>query len=80
MKEKTLINMKHDMGKLATGIHNCIKDLEVMRQVMAGLLQTIKNMPGYEEAIQKLKDADEKRKEEEAVKKMADLVDKELNE
>ena len=43
-------------------------------------LQTIKNMPGYEEAIQKLKDADEKRKEEEAVKKMADLVDKELNE
>ena len=27
MKEQTLINMKHDMGKLAEAMHNTIRDI-----------------------------------------------------
>ena len=54
MKEQTLINMKHDMGKLAQGVHNNIQNLVHINTLVQGLLETIKIMPGYEEAIKKL--------------------------
>ena len=54
MKEQTLINMKHDMGKLAQGVHNNIQNLVHINTLLQGLLETIKIMPGYEEAIKKL--------------------------
>ena len=54
MKEKTLLNMKHDMGKLAQGVHNNIQNLVHINTLLQGLLETIKIMPGYEEAIKKL--------------------------
>ena len=54
MKEQTLINMKHDMGKLAQGVHNNIQTLvnPISRPVC--WYETVKRMPGYEEAIEKL--------------------------
>jgi len=54
MKEQTLINMKHDMSKLAQGVHNNIQNLVHINTLTQGLLETIKRMPGYEEAIEKL--------------------------
>jgi Pyruvate/2-oxoacid:ferredoxin oxidoreductase gamma subunit len=54
MKEQTLINMKHDMGKLAQGVHNNIQTLVHINTLVQGLLETVKRMPGYEEAIEKL--------------------------
>jgi hypothetical protein len=54
MKEQTLINMKHDMSKLAQGVHNNIQNLVHINTLLQGLLETIKIMPGYEEAIKKL--------------------------
>lgn len=71
--------MKHDMGKLAQGLHNCMQDMEVIRQVCSGMLQTIKKMPGYQEAIDTLKAEDDAKREEEAVKKVADMVEKEMD-
>ena len=46
--------MKHDMGKLAQGVHNNIQNLVHINTLLQGLLETIKIMPGYEEAIKKL--------------------------
>ena len=54
MKEQTLINMKHDMSKLAQGVHNNIQNLVHINTLTQGLLETVKRMPGYEEAIEKL--------------------------
>jgi len=54
MKEQTLINMKHDMGKLAEAMHNTIRDLVGLNTLTQGLLQTVKLMPGYEDAIREL--------------------------
>ena len=54
MKEQTLINMKHDMGKLAEAMHNTIRDLVGLNTLVQGLLQTVKLMPGYADAIHEL--------------------------
>ena len=51
MKEQTLINMKHDMGKLAEAMHNTIRDIVGINTLVQGLLQTVRLMPGYEDAI-----------------------------
>ncbi len=56
MKEQTLLNMKHDMGKLAEAMHNTIRDLVGLNTLTQGLLQTVKLMPGYEEAIKGLQE------------------------
>ena len=56
MKEQTLLNMKHDMGKLAEAMHNTIRDLVGLNTLTQGLLQTIQLMPGYEEAIKGLQE------------------------
>ena len=56
MKEKTLLNMKHDMGKLAEAMHNTIRDLVGLNTLTQGLLQTIQLMPGYKEAIKSLQE------------------------
>ena len=53
MKEQTLLNMKHDMGKLAEAMHNTIRDLVGLNTLTQGLLQTVQLMPGYEEAIKR---------------------------
>jgi|TARA_B110000908_G_scaffold61442_1_gene74607 hypothetical protein len=56
MKEQTILNMKHDMGKLAEAMHNTIRDLVGLNTLTQGLLQTIQLMPGYEEAIKALQE------------------------
>ena len=56
MKESTIINMKHDMGKLAEAMHNTIRDLVGLNTLTQGLLQTVQLMPGYEEAIKNLQE------------------------
>ena len=54
MKEQTLMNMKHDMGKIAEALHNNVQAIVHINTLTQGLLETIKLMPGYKEAIDKL--------------------------
>ena len=37
MKEATLLNMKHDMGKLAEATHNTIRDIVNMNTMLQGI-------------------------------------------
>ena len=60
MKEKTLINMKHDMGKIVQGMHNNTQGIMHVNTLAQGLLETVKRMPGYEEAIAKLLEEQQK--------------------
>ena len=54
MKEQTLMNMKHDMGKIAEALHNNVQAIVHINTLTQGLLETIRLMPGYKEAIDKL--------------------------
>jgi len=77
MKESTLMNMKHDMGKIVEGMHNTIRDLRNMSTLLQGLLETVKRMPGYEEAIAKLLEEQKEASdalEEATIKKVAGQV------
>ena len=60
MKEKTLLNMKHDMGKIVQGMHNNTQGIMHVNTLAQGLLETVKRMPGYEEAIAKLLEEQQK--------------------
>ena len=55
--------MKHDMGKIVQGMHNNTQGIVHVNTLAQGLLETIKRMPGYEEAIAKLLE-DQKNKPE----------------
>ena len=68
MKEKTLVNMKHDLGKVVQGLHNTIVTVAQINTMVHGLLETVKLMPGYTEAIEKLKKIEEEKNSNEQEK------------
>ena len=65
MKEKTILNMKHDLGKVVQGLHNTIVTVAQINTMIHGLLETIKLMPGYDDAIEKLKEIEKENNEPE---------------
>ena len=55
MKEQTLIEMKNKIQSLTNVIEHLFKEVEYLRTVSFGTLETIKHMPDYEEALGKVK-------------------------
>ena len=66
MKEATLLNMKHDLNQVINAMQNVMNDLVMLRTISMGTLETIKLMPGYDEAIATLNEMD---------KAKSDLID-----
>ena len=62
--------MKHDMGKLAEGLHNTMKGMNHVHTLTQGLLETVKRMPGYDKAIKDLLEDQAKLEEKEAANKL----------
>jgi len=54
MKEATILNMKHDLGKVVQGVHNNMQGVVHLNTLTQGLLETVKRMPGYKEAIEEM--------------------------
>ena len=54
MKEKTLIEMKNKQD--ARVLQQMLNEISHLRDLSGGTIETIKLMPGYEEAIDKLKE------------------------
>ncbi len=67
MKEAKLIEMANKINKLEETMILVISDLRNINSLAVGTLETIKRMPDYEEALDKLKE--EAAKVEEAEKK-----------
>ena len=69
MKESKLIEMKNKVEAMTRVMQQLITELQFTREVAVGSLETIKKMPGYEEALDKLKNEvtkkDESKKETE---------------
>ncbi len=67
MKESKLIEMKNKIKALTNIVQKLITELQFTREVAIGSLETIKKMPGYEEALNKLKDEVTKNEQTEKV-------------
>ena len=68
MKEAKLIEMVNKINKLEETMTLVISDLRNINSLAVGTLETIKRMPDYQEALNKLKEeaakADEPKKDE----------------
>ena len=56
MKENKLIEMKNKVEALTRVSQHIINEVAQIKDLAIGTLETIKKMPDYEEAINKLKD------------------------
>ena len=75
MKESELIIMRKKIEQLGALMQGVLQELTNLRDLSVGTLQTIKNMPDYEEAIKKL---EEQMKENETKKEGIPFVDKDV--
>jgi len=64
MKEKTLIEMKSKVEAMTRVLQHVINEMGRLTELTVGTLEAVKLMPGYEEAIEQLKEQVEKSKEE----------------
>ena len=56
MKEQTLIEMKNKIETLGQAVQFLMREVPQLKDLAIGTLETIKQMPDYEEAINKLKE------------------------
>ena len=64
MKEQTLIEMKNKIGSLTNVIQHLLTEVTHLRELGVGTLETLKLMPGYEDALEQLKQNMIKQREE----------------
>jgi hypothetical protein len=63
MKEQKLIEMKNKLDKLDQIMQQVIQEMYNLKNLSVGTLETIKRMPDYDEALEKLKADSDKEKE-----------------
>ena len=72
MKEEKLLQMKNKVESLANVIQHILQEMNNLRDLSVGTLETLKLMPDYEEALGKLKEnlieSQKKEKEEPELK------------
>ena len=64
MKEQTLIQLKNKVEQLEITMQQVIQEMYNLKNLSVGTLETIKRMPDYDEALEKLKKESEKQKQE----------------
>jgi hypothetical protein len=55
MKESKLLEMQNKIASLTRVIQQMINELNILSTTVMGTLETVKLMPGYQEAIDELK-------------------------
>jgi hypothetical protein len=55
MKEQSLVEMKNKVEALSRVMQQVINEITNLRDLSIGTLETLKNMPDYNDAIEKLK-------------------------
>ena len=64
MKESTLLEMQNKIKALTNIINFLMKESDSIRTLSVGTLETLKLMPGYDKAIEELKESLTKEQEE----------------
>ena len=65
MKESTLLEMQNKIKSLTNVIQHLINENTQLRDLAVGTLETLKRMPGYDKAIEDLKESLIKKEEKE---------------
>jgi hypothetical protein len=70
MKENTLLEMKNKLDAVTRVMQQIINEISHLRELGVGTLETVKLLPGYEDAIETLKNKmEEEVKQKQEVKK-----------
>ena len=64
MKEKTLVEMKNQLEGIKRVLQHVVTEITHLRELGVGTLETLKLMPGYEDAVKQLQENMEKQIEE----------------
>jgi len=64
MKESTLLEMQNKIAALTRVVQQMINEMNILSTTSMGTLETVKLMPGYDKAIESLKEEAEKLKKE----------------
>ena len=73
MKESKLIEIKNKVETLGSVANQIIIELNNIKQLAVGTLETIKQMPDYEKAIEKLKEKAKNEEMQQVPKGKADI-------
>jgi hypothetical protein len=65
MKEQTLVEMKNKLDAVIRVLQQIMNEQQHLTTLAAGTLETVKLMPGYEEAIKSLTDKAKEKLDEE---------------
>jgi len=68
MKESTLLEMQNKIKALTNVVQNLLSENLQLRDLSVGTLETLKLMPGYDEAIEQLKESVTKKENKNGVK------------
>ena len=68
MKESTLLEMQNKIKAITNVLQQLINENTQLRDLAVGTLETIKHMPSYDKAIEKLKKEVTKKEKENGVK------------
>ena len=69
MKENTLLEMKNKLDAMTRVMQQVINEISNLRELGVGTLETVKLLPGYEDAINELKSKmEEEVKEKQKIK------------
>ncbi len=55
MKENTLLEMKNKIESMGRVLQHMINEINHLKELSIGTLETVKLLPGYDDAIEKLK-------------------------
>ncbi len=64
MKERTLLEMQNKIKAMTNVIQGLMNEFDYLRTLSIGTLETIKQMPEYEKALDKVKEKANKEKED----------------
>ncbi len=64
MKESTLLEMKNKIESIGRILQHLINETTHLRELSVGTLEALKLMPGYDEAIEQLKESLTNKEEE----------------
>ena len=64
MKESTLLDMKKKIESIGRILQHLINENNYLRELSVGTLEALKLMPGYDEAIEQLKESLTNKEEE----------------
>jgi len=67
MKESTLLEMQNKIKALTNIVQNLLSENLQLRDLSVGTLETLKLMPGYDEAIEQLKESVTKKEDEDGI-------------